>query len=217
MKYIAFFSLTIILILGSCTKEYYEINNIINPESYVKASEYLPMAVGNEWIYKISFCDSLGENCNFSDFDTLKIVSDSIVGVDTFYKFKSSPAFFLNGSFRSDSIFIYDNKDEIIFCSSNNSEFIFPYKVVGTIAGNSTAIWDGYFHLLDDEFAIYVPAGVFPVVNFQGQIYSEVNNYNQIRYLNQYYSKDVGIVKYSAQFLHNGRVVLLELESYSLN
>lgn len=209
----------ILILFASCSDEFYNVTNIIEqPKSPTLAEEYFPLTVGNEWVYKISYCDSIQNNCIISRYDTLSIVSDSIYQTDTFFLLKETGFMGFPRAIRSDSIFLYRESGDVFFCSNVDQDLIIPFLVVDSIGGVETEIWNGFYHLIDLDFAIYVPVGVMPVVNFQGQIFSEINGYSHELVVDNYYSKNIGLVKFTLKYLNSPHnTMVFELNSYSLN
>lgn len=204
-----------ICFLSACSKEYYEVYNV-NDSNIILASNFFPMAVGNEWIYKVSNCDNFEQNCTLARYDTVRIIADSIAGLDTFYLFSSSSLFFKK-ALKADSSILIDSEGNIKLSTDKSLESIVSYNMPSDSVMGSSITQQGYYHLLDDEFALYVPAGIFPVINFQGQLYSPLNNYSVKYYNNNYYSKNVGLVKFTYQYFNSQDVVKNELVSYNLN
>jgi len=202
-----------ILMILACTKEYNE-TTIISSETVELAEEYFPLKVGNQWIYKVSECDSLEQNCTFLKYDTVEILAITVIDSDTFYVFSNSSIYFYS-PLKTDSIYLVDSEGAIKFCSDENLT-ISANSHLDSVAA-AAANFEGFYKLIKDDFSVYVPAGVFPVVNYQGQFYTHLNNYSRKYYSNNYFAKDIGIVKFTYQSYLNAAVHLNELYSYSIN
>lgn len=82
---------------------------------------YLPMSVGNYWIYQHYKIDSLGNEMPLRNYtDSVYIVKDSIINGDRYYKFESSIYFEkFKGFFRDSCGHLIKSTGEIIFSATN--------------------------------------------------------------------------------------------------
>lgn len=87
---------------------------------------YLPMSVGNYWIYQHFKIDSLGNELPLRMYtDSVYIVKDSIIDGEKYYKFENSIHFEkFKGFFRDSSGYLIKSTGEIIFSSTNFQDTI---------------------------------------------------------------------------------------------
>lgn len=160
-------------------------------------SKYMPLNVGNYWVYEHFLIDSLGNETSMEKFDSMAITRDSIIGdkkyfvlEGTNYPYKSSQEWGIIDILR-DSIGYLVNQDGVIRFSRYNFTDTLAIKF-GTSEDDTCYVI--YCKMEKCDHPVTVPAGSFEVLNFRGELYNHVLDTPKIdeRYMNNYYAKDVG-------------------------
>lgn len=86
---------------------------------------YLPMSVGNYWIYQHYIIDSLGNESLYNIYDSVYIVKDSIINNKRYYEFDNSIYFNkFKGLYSDSSGYIVKSTGEILFSATNFTDTI---------------------------------------------------------------------------------------------
>ena len=168
---------------------------------------FLPMAVGNYWIYDISNIDTLG-NATFISFDSTYIDSDTILNGNTYYVYKSSSSPFYKQLLRDSANFLVDETGQRYFNpvnftdtlyknlipGFNNDTLNFTYRIMRKPDGPIICI-AGQFNALDAEMTRYLPflniklkshyfysPGIGLILRQDFPIFNNVRTYNLVRY-----------------------------------
>lgn len=178
--------LLLFTLLTSCSDEEVQVNEDVL--SYVK------LEIGNYWVYDWYEVDSLSEQL-IHESDTVVVLGDTII---------SGKKYFVKRPHK------YAARNLILFDSAN-VVYSYPDKrIVFTIDNSQTETIeigpkDGLIALgtyqLKEEEIISVPAGSFECLNWQGVFVSYEDDYEHgNRFNNNYYSRNVGLVKIKTQF-----------------
>lgn len=212
--------LVISVIIGfcSCNKN----DDPINPKSIT--SSYLPMAVGNYWVYQEYFEKADGTFYTQNIMDSTCISKDTLINGRTFYKFVNyqilkkldNPVTLEATYFYADSAkHLINPEGEILFSEDNFSDILYKYSDV--IEGD-TATWLT-FKMEKLNQTVNVPAGSFTdLLNVKGTLicspkFTDIPN---PRYVNRYFAKNVGKVLQSYALLQNGGGIERRLLRYSI-
>jgi hypothetical protein len=205
MKNLILFSVFLVIII-SCSKEQITATNPIN--------NLMNLKVGNYWVYDWYEIDANnGNTTNLQKRDSIIIAKDTVISGRTYFIKKGN---YFGGKHVTNSI-IFD---------SINSIYSFPYKEVMLtlnksaiatknfgVKGNPIAI--GYYSLDDNKVLVQVPAGNFQSVNFKGRIEPQQPGYLYgIRYNDNYYSDNVGLIKIRTQIYSLPNDIEMRLVKY---
>lgn len=172
----------------SCKKD-----SIIPPTVY---DTYLPLKVGNYWIYEEVQIDSNGTETPLSFVDSNYVEKDTIINGLTYYKVHKPNHFFPDYCeiLRDSLHYIVDERGLIKF-SSNDFTNTFNTSAI-TITANDTA-YVMYRKMEPTTTTVNVTAGSFICYNAKEtyHMYPGWDNGGPIQYSDCFYSKDVGIVK----------------------
>lgn len=162
------------------------------------ALQMMNLRVGNYWVYDWYSIDETNNSLILKKRDSIFIEKDTIINGRPYYIKKE----------------IYGNQQitKSILFGSISSIYSFPEsKVVFTLdkslsvtqnfgsETNPSAI--GYYSVDDNEIPIEVPAGNFQAMNFRGRIEPQQPGYPYgVRYNDNYYVNNVGLVKMRTQF-----------------
>jgi hypothetical protein len=179
-----------IIVFASCQKD----NDInINP-----TINYLPLDIGNYWVYQEFNIDEDGISTETSKFDSIIIVGDTLINNNTFYVFTKTKMY-SDGTekefidfLRDSSGYIVDENGRRRFSEDNFIDTIYKETQLG---GLGDTIYTCSYRMENTEIMISVPAGEFEVLNVRGTVIDKQENHNHDpRYTNSYYANGVGRV-----------------------
>lgn len=213
MKYALILSALVLVIL-SCKKDE---SQIVAPSTSQK--QYLPMKIGNQWVYESYRLDTLGLDTYLYS-DTVRINRDTIIDSQTYAVFEGT-----YGPFHQQPgiIMIAKEKDgqivnslgDTIF-SSTNFTSILKEVLIESNPGDTIAY--GFFKMYDSQLGISVPAGNFDCLDFLGTYtqFLGIPNIPNPRLVHNYYSEGVGKVKENYFYMSSPSVYEIRLVSYDL-
>ncbi len=189
MRKLLFLSLMIAL-LSSCEKD----DSIPVNEEDLKSS-YLPLEVGNYWIYKHYVIDSLGNEIERNVTDSLIVTGDTIIGGEQYFRLEGTNNPYTNqwGTVqvvRDSSGYLVDQQGTKLFSEDNFTEVLASNLMV---IDNDT-MYTLTFHMETVAYPVTVPAGEFEVINYKGVVTTpfEIPGVDNPRYENNFYAKSVG-------------------------
>ena len=118
---------------------------------------YFPMNIGNYWVYEFQTKDPSGNIVGNISFDTLKIVSDTIIADETYFVFTTNKPFNNSRETLRDSLGYIINEDGIIKLLPSANEAIYNFHY-GYIAGDTAYAYWEEFH---DDIYIQSPTGEY--------------------------------------------------------
>lgn len=195
-QFILYYIATVMLFsLNSCKTE---------NEPVIETQEvYLPMSVGNYWIYQHYKIDSLGNETPLRNtFDSLYIVKDSVINGKRYYAFKNSEYFGkLQGLYRDSCGYLVKSTGEIYFSATNFTDTI-DYDYVYNKEYDPKRL---LFYLLKTKMnpvkqAVSTPSGNYYTLMSNGFLtfyyYDELGNITDTinTSLNTYFAPNIGMV-----------------------
>ena len=189
----------------SCTKDEVNQENVL---------EYLPLKVGNYWIYQTYLCDSVSENCNDYVIDTVTVIKDTTINGNKYFKLKGT--YYkqdLMDYLRDSGHYIVNIKGDIIFSNKTFNKTLNHY-VLETDKGDTIYYADYQMKKAGDP--VNITLGEFDCLNYQGELYAKTDNFITPRYTNNYYSKNVGLIYSTSFYLIKGDQIKRELIGYHL-
>jgi hypothetical protein len=206
----------VVVCLFSCEK------NDKQEETENSISAYLPMSVGNYWVYQIYTFDSNGNEYQTTTFDSTVITKDTLINGKRFFRFDYFECNTIN-TYPTDTIYYRDSlmylissKGQILFSEDNFADtlsrktFIFQNDTLYTMTCKMERI----------DQQISVPVGTFNnLLNFKGTVlcnpkYTDIKN---PRYTNQYYAKEIGVIFQSQIYVMSGGFREKRLVKYNIN
>jgi hypothetical protein len=185
-----FFILLITLSLFSCNKEQ-------NEPDKSTTSAYLPMAIGNYWVYQEFELDSVGIENTYNILDSIIISKDTTINGVKYLKFdtyvKHPDGLVFNGStFCRDSLkYLVRNDGKILFSEDN---FVDTLTRKYEIYDNDT-LYTLTCKMEKKEGSIQTPAGAFSnLLNFKQTVLRnpKYSPFTQPTYNNNYYAEGIG-------------------------
>lgn len=174
-------------------------------------SDYSKLEIGNYWVYDWFTVTPEGVSTYYAT-DSIFIEKDTIIDNKIFY-IKSRT-------------FLGKRKRRTILFDSLESSYIYPdstlylsldpeIEVTKTYGLEEDPLAIGTFSLVDSTQLIDVPAGSFVCINFKGEIEPLQEDYEYgIRYNNNYYAKDVGLVLLTTLFYSSPNNLEMRLVDY---
>ena len=208
---VCFVSATLIFCLNSCKTN----NEPINKTMPV----YLPLTVGNYWIYQHFIVDSLGNELALNRYDSVVITQDTIINGKLFYEFggKQNEAFF-HQFIRDSAEYLVNSSGGKFFSSSNFSDIISERKDSLEFNRVKRLIISLNTKMESAPVQIITAAGVFNTLNASGLLTtyyydSSATLTDSINTLqNTYYAENVGIVIQTYNFHNDIRSISEDLK-----
>ncbi len=205
----------VIIFFASCEKD----NSDSENNSEVEVT-YLPLKVGNYWIYKNYSIDSSGEEFEKSNLDSVVIDRDTTINDKQYYVMEGTD-YPLTGSewkiiglFRDSCGYIVNEKGEIKL-SVNNFVDTLDYA---TYVSDSDTLYTLSYQMEKLSSTVTVPAGEFSVLNFKGTVIltEEFEGIENPRYIDNLYADNVGKVLESNVFYHSTTIWEKRLVRYNI-
>ena len=166
--------------------------------STIMADNYLPLKVGNYWIYANSYVESDGKETFSKELDSVFVKKDTLINNQKYFIVESSnPEFFGVGIVRDSLHYIVSNYGTKLFSSENltdtlqnlgikDLEMFIKARYRKMINENNVESSVGTFNCLDSRINI---------------ILKESIDGNLAKYCHNYYAQDIGIIKRTASYL----------------
>ena len=176
-----------------------------------EAGNFLPLSVGNYWIYEVSQVDTNG-NSTFQKIDSTYIKGDTNINNNIYYILKSSTSLFYIQFLRDSSGYIVDEKGQRflyqmitedtlyrnLIKSINEDTLSFTYRIMVKPQGSIECVMGNYI-ALDAEMTRYLP--------FSGR--TDKGHY--------YYSSNIGMILRQDYFNFLGKRTEYSLIRYMIN
>jgi hypothetical protein len=209
----------IILVFAICSIIYSCQKDEIYHEEINDSLEYFPLSVGNYWIYQGVIIDTNLIEESLSTTDSVFVSKDTIINNLKYFKIECAGAFsssIISPGYYRDSIGYLVNHEGKIFFSQTNFIDILLENVV--LNGLDT-IFTIQCKMESENEIITVPSGSFEVLNFKKTINlnPKYGNGWNLRYFNNYFSKNVGIITNEYSYSNSYSTIREQLVRYSLN
>jgi hypothetical protein len=164
---------------------------------------YLPMSVGNYWIYQHYKIDSLGNETPLRNaFDSLYIVKDSVINGERYYAFENSGYFGkLQGLFRDSCGYLIKSTGEIYFSATNFTDTIdYDYVYKKEYSPNRLLLYLLKTKMNPVKQTVSTPSGNYYTLMSNGFLtfyyYDELGNVTDTinASLNTYFAPNIGMV-----------------------
>ena len=191
-----FISLSLLLFIA-CEKDKICIENVP-----CTSNEYMPLAIGNYWIYEVQDYDlNTYAITTLPWCDTIKVIGDTIIRNQHYFTLRSTEGLFFNYlddiSFLRDSVgYIINDSGEILF---SDSDFDRPLNRTNMSTGDDGERFIEYA-IKDTTFVRITPAGVFGCLDYRGQAWTGLA-WDDDKVYHNCFAKDVGLIYQSAFFI----------------
>lgn len=167
------------------------------------------LRVGNYWVYDWFEID-LNNNATLLDrTDSVIIEKDTIINNKSYFVKKSfygSPL--MTRTILFDSMNSYPDK-KVIFTLDKS------LMITQNLGPETKPTLIGYYAIDDTETSVEVPAGSFQSINFKGRIEPQDGDYPYgVRYNDNYYSKNIGLIKVATQLYSSPNNLELRLTKF---
>ena len=184
-------------------------------------SDYLPMAVGNYWVYEIQDFDTLGHAFPQISYDSILISNDTLIHSIKYYRFDN---FHINSAntYLAETIFCQDSSRNLI--SSTGQLLFSEYNFTDTLLKKVEFFEDDTIFTvtykmekLNTDFS--VPVGSFnDLLNVKGTVICNPQfiRLKNPRYTNKYYAKETGVIFQEQIWLGSGSTREKKLVRYHI-
>jgi|AntAceMinimDraft_9_1070365.scaffolds.fasta_scaffold06022_1 hypothetical protein len=171
-------------LISSCEK------SSVNPNDPETTKNYLPMSIGNYWIYQTYLIDTLGIDQPVEMLDSISITRDTIINGNKFFVFEGDTYF--NHDYlrlqRDSSGYIIDESGKIYFSEDNFIDTLYYYEHVQ----NDNIVYMTYNIMQENEVVLTVPSGTYSTLNNLGTVYVPLADITKT--FGSYYANNVGQV-----------------------
>lgn len=216
------------LMLFSCRKEIAQNQDCTAPE--VTYDNYLPLKIGNYWVYEYKTIDTLGNLLTRGGYyDTITVVGKELINGRNYFKTEHSRQVGLKPSFPStvrsfkgkivspkkDSTGAYLDEEYIVFSLEVDSLKKLSCVNLGSFTNCELRVSS---YNLSNASSITVPAGNFNTRIIQDQYLFQLGwpYWGNERKVDHNYSKDIGLVKTEMFYLSSTQTIVWELMDYHL-
>lgn len=209
MKRIMIIGCLFLILIASCKKDHNPIDEPVTDS----VLDYMPLAIGNYWIYETFSCDYGGTNCISLSIDTTRVTKDTVINGNEYYALEGN--FFLF----TDAVFIRDSGDYLVnhigqtIFTFTDSANIFNEQVVLGQANDTIYHW--FTKLYKPAGQISVGAGSYDCLDFRTLFFRLQDSLQTPLLAHQYYAKNVGLIKQTTFFAVSLREYRRELIGYS--
>ena len=214
------FLLTLTLgLLVSCEKETDPV--LTDKDSPISRTGYLPLEIGNYWIYQHVHIDSLNNEILSDRIDSTVVERDTLINGHQYFVLEGINYPFNGGQWgiidilRDSLGYIVTPEGDIRFATDNFSD---------TLASKIEVIQEDTLYSLTYmmetvDYSLTVPAGSFEVLNFKGTAisYQDLSEIENPRYLNNFYALGVGKVLKTYFYFHSPVISEKRLIRYHIN
>lgn len=210
MKRFVIMAIFLVIACYACKKD--EVVTADPPKDSVL--DYMPLSIGNYWIYETFGCDSGEVNCTSKSIDTSRITKDTVIYGKTYYKLEGNYHLFIDPIFLRDSgDYLVDHKGRVLFTHTDSLQ-IFNEQIVNDFYGDTVFYW--YDKLISQNEEIMVEAGLFNCMDMRTSFFREEDDFQIEHQGHNYYAKNVGLIKQSAMWASSLDVNKRELVGYYL-
>ena len=226
MKKIFWISMMLVFALAACEKE-----EIIEDDNNIINVNYLPLAVGNYWVYDCYSIDKVsGKKFLFGN-DSIIVRRDTIVNGKTYYaltRWSMTETYpYLETLLRDSSGYIVNLSGKTLLSFTNFTDTLSRYDrldhssaiKVDSLYWTVPTIYTLTYKMEDAE-SINVPLGTFEAVNCKGTFIVtdqyNIQNLPNPRYMDTYYADGVGKILEQAAYIESLTILERRLVSYSV-
>jgi len=184
-----FLLVCVAVLLFSCKKEE------PNPSDPTPKANYLPLKIGNYWVYQCYHVDTLGNENLLSRIDSIIVKCDTTIRNNQYYVLEN---FTMSGRpyltfLRDSSGYIVTETGDIIFSATNFTDVLYFKEIYN----GETLLYTLSYKMEKVDKPITVPAGKFDVLNYKGTaVIRQSDGTNITKKLNNLYANNVGKVFY---------------------
>jgi hypothetical protein len=156
--------IAVVFLISSCKKDTAIISSKASGHNSTTSVSYLPLAVGNYWVYQMFSLDTGGAETAMNKIDSVYIQKDSIIGGKTYYYFCQSDSTITAELFPLKGLII----DSSGFLKYYGGEIILDPVHINDTLKIDTATWKIVYYTIPILFSnTTVPAGVYSGVGMK--------------------------------------------------
>lgn len=193
MNHLTILLIAFCLFYTSCKKEdnVNNNNNNNNSSNANVSADFMPLAVGNYWVYEWYEIDSNGVEAYYNKRDSVYISKDTIINSNTYYKKEGTflGSYEVFGFVRDSNDYIVNSEGKIQFSSTNFTD------ILRTDTFENVAYID--YKMAHKDSSITVPSGIFTTYDFEGKVYDFDSLYQAqwgTQYIHNLYADSIGLV-----------------------
>lgn len=200
------------LAFSACKKSDTDVSPVPPEPEAESVLDYMPLTIGNYWIYETFKCDSGEINCESMSIDTTFVTKDTLINGKTYYVLEGNFVIWGSPQFLRDSgEYLVDNIGKVHFTHTDYDK-IFNEQYI--VSGPGDTIYHFYYKLINDYFEITVGDGSFSCLDFRTSFFRTQDDFQIEHQGHSFHSKNVGIIKQTAFFASNLEVRKKELIGY---
>jgi hypothetical protein len=211
--------LMMVFVVTSCEKKAENLDDNTN-NNQALTSEYLPLSVGNYWVYQYFRIDENGVETEMEQQDSIRIVKDTTINGNTFYIKEGNNI--LGGDWvrleivRDSAAHLIDETGKILFSESNFTDTIsFEVEVA-----NSDTLYTQSNKMETVGGNVVYPAGTFAnVLDNKGTVMVFLNipeNIENPRIRDKYFAPSIGEISNTYFYISSPSIMLRKLISYHI-
>jgi hypothetical protein len=215
MKMTVVFTLFILTVF-SCNKTAEE----TKPES---VTDYFPMKIGSYWVYQHYRVDLNGNSTKLPLVDSIVVANDTTINDKKYFVFEGTDYFrkgknwSILGIFRDSSNCIVNQNGEVKFSLANFTDTLRE----AVLTYDSREYAQIIYKMIPSDIHVSVPAGKFKALNFRGTFMANTDfipsSIENPRYLNNFYSKGVGLVAKNYFYFTGENTFEVKLARYNIH
>ena len=212
-----------VLAFFSCKKE--EDPTLVECAPEITVQDYMPMAIGNYWVYEHVKIDSAGNESKLGLIDSIRITRKETLRGNEYYVFEGTRQPIINNKgivhkLRDSLGYLVNSGGNALMSVVNFTDTIFKYR------DPSDSNWITKSHGIMETERTVVIEGIGPVrvINSAGYFEHNKNRFPQSQRLkvkiNNHYTKGVGLILdtyfWSSDFLNSGNIIERRLVKYHI-
>lgn len=210
IKRLIFLSILLIITSYACKKD--DTSAPVPPKDSVL--DYMPLKIGNYWIYETFGCDSGEANCTSKSIDTSRIIKDTIINDKIYFKLVGNYHLFVDPLYIRDSgDYLVDHNGRVLFTHTDSLQIFNEHAITGL---EDDTVFYYYDKLTSQNRQLSVEAGIFDCLDIRTSLFRALDDFQIEHQGHKYYAKNVGLVKQSAFWAVSLAVNKRELIGYHL-
>jgi hypothetical protein len=189
MKRIMIIGGLFLVFFASCNKD----NNPNDKPEADSVLDYMPLAIGNYWVYETFSCDSGGVNCVSQSVDTTQVTGDTVMNGNTYFKLEGSFELFPDQVFLRDSgDYLVNQQGIILFTCSDSLHRFNEHEIIGQ---DNDTLFYWYTKLFLPASPVLVGSGSYDCLDFRTLLFRKQDNFQTAHQTHHYYAKNIGLIK----------------------
>ncbi|MBA7563039.1 hypothetical protein ES708_04692 [subsurface metagenome] len=159
---------------------------------------YMPLEIGNYWVYQHFDIDALGNETALSRIDSVIITRDTIISLKRYFILEGTNYPYIPREWgivdmlRDSSGYLVNHEGHIRFAEDNFTDtLVSKIEIIG-----EDTLYTLTYKMEKPDHPITVPCGTYNVLNFRGTVYTpeKIPGIENPRYMNTYFADGTGKV-----------------------